>query len=564
MLPIGHKFITDIVSKSLYLHERINGVCYCDDGYVNERMNYWKTKVGEDLFKQRLTAETLSIEKARMLCHKVSYLNTELPSWTKIWCNVLEFSYNDMMMFQLETTDYFISPPYPVWIRECVYTYVLYAFREIQKEHLEENLSVIKDMFSDLWNQLCKIASSALTEFIFNIPIAQKQSISLQFYEQQEQFYMTYPVAARLLSECVETWLIHTPQVLDRVRKDFSEYPSKLITISAGLSDYHAGGQTSHKICFEDGSCYMYKPHSLNTDTAWKSFCEQLLSVTGKRIDFVPVIECEGYGYCQWIDYDTPHDIPLFFENCGSLLCIMYLLHTTDMHYENVIANKHQLYIIDTETITTSDDMVDVSATSMLNVKMPHSKISEIFCNDKDIERDDIGGLTSTIVAQNLPVIQDIPITARSYSNSVCTGFAEMYDSLMACDCSSLERHFDHCKLRYVFRPTRVYSQLLSVMNSAENLKDGFFYSCEVERLIKGCDIKKFAIYQSERNALLKQDIPIFYQKANESSLYDHKEMILKEYFNHKISQQNLFSHLNLEDEKKQLMKIKQQLKDNN
>lgn len=560
MSTIDHKIILDIVSRSLYLHERVKDVRYYDDGFIDDRMNHWMKKVGDEFFAQRLTAENLNAEKARDLCHGVMYLKSEFPSWTNVWRKVLTFSYIDMTMFQSSIEGHMTHPQFPAWIRECVLTYVLFACQKIQKGFLKENDSVMKGMVSDLWNKLCQIASSALTEFMFDTSISHNRSISLQFYEKQEQFYITYPVAARLLSECVESWMIHTQQVQKRIYQDFSDYPSKLIAISAGLSDSHADGQTSHKISFENGSYYMYKPHSLKTDIAWESFCEQLYLVTGKKILSVPVIDCGSYGYCQWIAYETPYDIPLFFENCGSLLCIMYLLHTTDMHYENVIASENQLYIIDTETITTSDDMAYITSTSMLNVKMPPSKLLQFLNGDESVKSEDIGGLTSTILAQNLPLRNETAIIASEYSEQVCKGFASMYESLMEHDCSNLERHFDHCKLRYVYRPTRIYSQLLSAMNSAENLKDGFYYSCETERLIKGCGIINFAIYQSERTSLLRQDIPIFYQKANERHLYDHTQMILKDYFKYTISQQNLCTHLNKEDEQKQLAKIKEQL----
>lgn len=137
----------------------------------------------------------------------------------------------------------------------------------------------------------------------------------------------------------------------DTMGKNFG----KLIDIKLGLGDLHNGKSVS-TVVFEHGKL-IYKPHSIKTDEYIYSIFEFLNPDLRFPVKTLKTLVCSEYG---WQQYGTPtmchsfEEIQRYYYRVGCYLGVFYILCTTDMHNENIIAQGEWPYFFDTETIITN------------------------------------------------------------------------------------------------------------------------------------------------------------------------------------------------------------------
>ncbi|MDR6842844.1 type 2 lanthipeptide synthetase LanM family protein [Pseudoxanthomonas sacheonensis] len=127
----------------------------------------------------------------------------------------------------------------------------------------------------------------------------------------------------------------------------------RLIGLSLGQGDLHAGGQTVARLALEGGTV-MYKPRSLRIDTVLDSFLARVFGDGPDRVRVPPVIDRGDYGWAAFVAHrycDGEAELQTFYRGLGHWLAVLRLLGGTDIHLENLIAVGPVPVIIDVESL---------------------------------------------------------------------------------------------------------------------------------------------------------------------------------------------------------------------
>lgn len=174
--------------------------------------------------------------------------------------------------------------------------------------------------------------------------------------------YLEYPVLIRHVWRILEQWCAASCEFIDRFKSDYKLLDSQfgigstpITGIIGGAGDVHCQGRSVHVIEFANKKKLVYKPRSLAVDHVFGEML-QFLSDRGMKPDLkVPeVLDRGAYGWCEFIDYDeckTEIQITKFYERQGAWLALLYVLGTTDLHLENLVACGEHPVVIDLETL---------------------------------------------------------------------------------------------------------------------------------------------------------------------------------------------------------------------
>ena len=101
--------------------------------------------------------------------------------------------------------------------------------------------------------------------------------------------------------------------------------------------------------------CIRDRPRSLFIDVGYNKFIEWLnKKPVVYKLKTIQSIDKNEYGWQQFVqsrDCQTYNEVERYYYRMGALIGILYILNSTDMHYENIIANGEFPEIVDLETI---------------------------------------------------------------------------------------------------------------------------------------------------------------------------------------------------------------------
>jgi type 2 lantibiotic biosynthesis protein LanM len=382
------------------------------------------------------------------------------------------------------------------------------------------------------------------------------------------------PVLARIMATTALLWRDASAEFLLRLEADraaIAEFladgsePGLVVDIDAGLSDAHSGGRTVHILTFASGLRLVYKPRPLGVDAAF----EALLHWAAQRgaplppcntATLVPrVLDRGGYGWAEYVQHAAcaaPSAVRRYYENAGSLLALLYVLGSTDCHYENIVACRDRPVIVDLETVlqpeieraeppvdrarnlgarllydesvlrtgvlpawqgTGGDCAYDTggfSATAEQTTPFGAVRWRAINSDAMQLER-----LRATIGTHpNLPVLEGRPVPPAQHVDDIVLGFGRMYewlsahrDALLAPDgpVACLARE----KVRFIARPSSVYDHVLRRSLRKNMLHDGAAREIELELLARGLlplSRELWPLLEVEKRSLFQLDIPVF------------------------------------------------------
>ena len=252
-------------------------------------------------------------------------------------------------------------------------------------------------------------------------------------------------------------------------------------------------------------------------------------------------------------------------------MALLYAFGGNDFHRENIISFGAHPVIVDTETLmipvarpfdqggkdiadqgTKKRSLAEVMDSSVIMLGMlPLTKAGE---NNR---REDLGGLSgSADGCSNLPVYNGRQYSAVEYPEQVSAGFQFMYLQILENRKELLEGEngihlFSDCKFRMLIRQSQAYANVIKYLSKSANLKDGFEYSVQTERMVKAFLYSAkdeiipglLRVFKSEKNALENGCIPIFYGEPHSEGILDHKELLFEHYFE-KNPKQNAAEHI--------------------
>lgn len=337
---------------------------------------------------------------------------------------------------------------------------------------------------------------------------------------------------------------------------------SKVLYIQMNLSDPHRGGKTVAKVTLDNGHSVIYKPRSLNKEVLLNEIYQLYMKKSAFRFKLLSVVDMQTYGWEEYIESkecNTEDEVKRYFERMGFLLFICYLFGATDIHCENIIASGEFPILIDAETIPgivlkevthTAEECVrkrinnSVIRTGILptlvwgkngegvvvsalgnSTKMKTPFKLPYVINEFSSDIQVVYAQKEVSIKESLPIFQGNIVGAASYCDQICYGFEEAYHLYMQLQ-TKLEPLIEGMleqKCRFIFRHTQQYSMYLNISFYPQFLKSWEERYHLFENLKE--QKKYIEMYQYEKMALQKLDIPIFEIDVKTGTVCDGEAM---------------------------------------
>lgn len=590
-MPFGNKVdVRCFIGRAASLPDRTSGayVAYLNgretSDRARQRLHRWQAVAGAgdtEMFSQRLASLGLNSASALPLLGDVALReNASVPGWFKTFEEIVE-ALGSTGLGSVPHPAVRAEQPLPF---EQLFTPILkIAQNRVRQRTANQSRVSIGErgwlsMQHALLERLTTVASSSLLlEFsVFRTQAASTLSVlvsstwsSRRQYDRfthsfakggGKEFFWRYPVIARLLSLIVDQWVESTVELLERLDRDLDgispligtpSSTAKVDNLVFGLSDPHCGGRTVAVIIFADGAKVVYKPRELAIEIAFGKFAEYLTAVmhcANGSLRIPRVIDCGLYGWVEHISQRVPSgrgECEEYSFNAGRMLALFYLLEATDMHHENVIANRGTPVPIDLETVLHARPWAwqgmrgDAQAKAVF--QLWQSVLRTMFLPQWMVGPRGmpimVGGMhghpESRILRESGHVWSNINsdnmtlVSARAEAEG-----ANLSDATFDLDAEEIIRGFqDTCRflrqegdalpkarevfagqrVRFILRPTHVYRDLLHSCLRPDLLTDGADFSIELEVLgSHSTEAEDAHLLSSELSALESLDVPRF------------------------------------------------------
>lgn len=644
---------TTIVTNARSLSECRNSG---DTPQITQYLENWCQVVAQgdqEIFRKRLQWDGIEIDTARSSLNSVAVAEKEtLPNWTATLKDIIEIASqwkSESRPPQLSIS----NDPFPLSINsenplpfEDVLLPLIHVARQKLLVHVdlcdrelllpEAYLELERSLLISLANFCDKTLEKEFYNFRpFGYRLFSLMEVKIElepettYYQAFVQnllqdglltFFQKYPVLGKLIATRIDFWIESTAEFLQRLKTDIPTIQQmfqpdrkseetlvacslgKITEIRANLSDPHRRSRCVMGLTFESGLKLIYKPKNLGLDLAYQQllewFNQQNVPLAFKTLT---VLDRSNYGWVEYVEQLPIEDesaAQRFYQRSGMLLCLFYVLNTTDCHYENLIACGEHLVPIDMETLMHHDarDMEEsrekqpqTSAHRLLNESVLRSgllprwdfnknnpapyDISGLGSIDADaalsdrvlvwkfINTDNMHRAYATVKLppeKNVPMLNGMPLSPTQYLDEIIAGFRQMYHFLIQHRESLLAENsplasFSGQQVRFVFRATKAYAIILQTLLEPEYLQNGCDRATQLDilsRVFLTCQNQPLAwsILSSELQAMEQSDIPYFAAKSDSDALTVGLEQPLSGYFKAPCYKQAISRLLKLEE----------------
>lgn len=302
------------------------------------------------------------------------------------------------------------------------------------------------------------------------------------------------------------------------------------------LGDQHNGGQAVSYAGQSDVPA-VFKPRSAATELAFNAFLHRL---EREGFPFVPgCAQILASGRDWHREQLVPHtpaqseqDVVHYCQSCGSLVFLAYLLGSTDLHAENVIASGDVPVLIDLETllsgeITAHEPLRGLKRSVLASHLLPNWML-------RDTAAQDVGGLTGTAPgAKNLLRFRGETVALHRHADEVEDGFLQAYT--FALHHKKMLREavnvFAACRFRLLLRPTETYGRMAAFLQQCRAEEKAAYAEALLRRSYERDLRPHYAqamrnVIKAERDALLGGDIPYFTVDAQGTDLCSQNAVV--------------------------------------
>jgi type 2 lantibiotic biosynthesis protein LanM len=389
--------------------------------------------------------------------------------------------------------------------------------------------------------------------------------------------FVEYSVLGRLVATTIDFWVEATAEFLNSLAADWYDIEQcfggstplkQVMAVKPGLSDPHNRGKSVIALTFDTGMQLVYKPKDLSLEIAYYNFLEWCNShACLLPFKVIQVLNRSTYGWVEYVESqpcENESAARRFYQRSGMLLCAIYILEGMDCHSGNLIACGEQPVIVDMETLlhhrNKSTDSSEFDATMLVEKQLEESVLHTMILPQWGISQNDqltvdisgLGGVEEqkvlaariqnintdamnvgyeTIVLKeaNVPTLRGIPLSPNDYLEDLVVGFEQMYRILFSHQAVLLAptspfMSLAHQKVRYVFRPTRIYHLILQNSFAPNLLRFGSDRSIALDVLSRAFITEEekpvfWSILATELQAMEQLDIPIFTVLSSSNSL---------------------------------------------
>ncbi|MFR4162076.1 MAG: type 2 lanthipeptide synthetase LanM [Paraclostridium sordellii] len=410
----------------------------------------------------------------------------------------------------------------------------------------------------------------------------QLKNDSFKYHENILNLLLKYPVLKYIIELEINYKLKLISDVFERLNSDKDEIEdlfrfkiNDLIEVSLGEGDLHNNGQSVVQLVFNDSNRIIYKPRSLKVDIIYNELLKWINSKNEKsELFIVKNLDKNHYGWQDYINHTmckSQEEVEHYFYSTGELLSVLYLLNSSDMHYENLICHGKYPVLIDLETLMTNRSNNEIGSfleyltNSVLSTLMIPNKVKS---KQFDIEISGLGGINNDLsenmksfclkdVFKNSISLEKFTIETTEKLNRVLLneqvmcpekflykieeGFKDVCNLIL----SNKEKFLKIIKtiqdghIRQVLKATVVYGAYLDASLHPKYLSNYDNYDMIFNILYKDDSKVNDLLTKGEISVLKNRNIPYFYTKINSNNLYytdiDNKEKCIEEYYKDSI-----------------------------
>ncbi len=368
----------------------------------------------------------------------------------------------------------------------------------------------------------------------------------------------------------IEEFICRIDKDFKCIKEPFELETNEISNISIGEGDTHNGGRSVFIIEIGSGKKIIYKPHTLENDGLFNKFLDILNGFVEIKYPLrkVKIINRGEYGWQEFIqttECKSTDEIERYMYRFGMIVAVSYLFNTTDLHFENIIAQGEDLFVIDLETLFFNNTLLRRAPYKMedgIGKMLRHSIYNSALLpsNFLFVHKDnsiDFSGLTGgykemmyrTLVVVdrctpnirfeervinvkdgmstgNIVRINGETIEITDYVNCIVEGFSDSYKSFIN-HRDKLMKLFEgefwkSGVYRQVVRYTQLYYKFLQASTHPYYIEKEDARHSVFSKLYSKCEDgsirKKLGILEEEQ--LLNMDIPFFYTKYDSVDLY--------------------------------------------
>ena len=136
----------------------------------------------------------------------------------------------------------------------------------------------------------------------------------------------------------------------EKIYNEFELHNSEKIYCIQSGGDSHNNGQTVNIIEFNSGKKIIYKPRSVSGEVGYHQFIIRFNKFFKTNLLSIRALDYTKFGFTEFIE-KIEDETQCDMTDAGKLLCIMYMLNASDMHFENVLWTTLGPIPIDLETL---------------------------------------------------------------------------------------------------------------------------------------------------------------------------------------------------------------------
>jgi type 2 lantibiotic biosynthesis protein LanM len=384
-----------------------------------------------------------------------------------------------------------------------------------------------------------------------------------------------YPVLARTLADCVESWATAGVEFVRRLCSDWDVIRD---TFAAGINpgtidvvseagDRHRGGRCVMIAKLTSGLRIVYKPRPLAVDQHFQDLL-QWLNDRGQNPPFrtLKIVDRGTYGWMEFVSADScsaPDEVQRFYERQGAYLALLYSLQATDFHSENLLAAGEHPVLLDLEALFHPqihqyefNYAGELAAANLAHSVQGVGLLPVRIWLNAEGEGIDLSGLgaaagqlTPAAVPQweavatdemrmvrnripypgerNQPRLNGRSVDVLAYSDAITAGFAAMYSLLLDHSEELLApggpiAGFAGDEVRVILRNTRTYAILQQESLHPDALRDALDRDRLFDRLWVAVEYRPYLsrVIRTERDDLWRGDIPMFTTRPDSQDIW--------------------------------------------